>query len=172
MKKYIIAVLILFIPCVTYALTMCARDDSLVVALNGDVNGSSSTYNASEFTWRADYNYGTILGEATCLSEAEGGKPSNATDNSGVMTNVDGEMLSHDIPKGYKGTSPANTENPELSTERRYCWCRMTHPAISRWVFRYSNNAAHCSDNCALSCAANAFSNVGLRSAMFNSIGK
>ena len=171
MKKYILATLILFIPCVTYALTMCARDDSLVISLVGGINGISgtNTHNAAEFVWRVDYNYGTILGEATCLSNAEGGQPSGGA---GVMTNVDGEMLSHDIPKGYKGTSPANAENPELNTERGHCWCRMTHPASSRWVFQYSNNAPYCSATCAYNCALNAFSDVGWRSALFRAVGK
>ena len=174
MKKYILAILILFIPCVTYALTMCARDDSLVISLVGGINGITGTntadkYNAAEFVWRVDYNYGTILGEATCLSNAEGGQPSGAA---GVMTNVDGEMLSHDIPKGYKGTSPANADNPELSTERGHCWCRMTHPASSRWVFRRSDIAANCSVYCASYCAGDAFGNVGWRSALFRAVGK
>ena len=170
MKKYILATLILFIPCVTYALTMCARDNSLVVALNSGIAGDNTqTFKRDEFTWRVNFEYGTILGEATCLSEAEGGKPSGSA---GVMTNVDGEMLSHDIPKGYKGTSPANADNPELSTERGHCWCRMTHPASSRWVFQSPTNAAGCSLNCANYCATYASNYASWRSAMFNSIGK
>ena len=174
MKKYIVAIMILFIPCVTYALTMCARDDSLVISLVGGTNGinGSNKHNASEFTWRVDYNYGTILGEATCLSAAEGGQPSNANINSGVMTNVDGEKLPHSIPKALRGTSEANAENPELSTERGYCWCRMAHPASSRWVFLYSASAADCTSYCANYCASGAYSNVAWRSALFRAVGE
>ena len=174
MKKYIVAIMILFIPCVTYALTMCARDDSLVISLVGGTNGinGSNKYNASEFTWRVDYNYGTILGEATCLSAAEGGQPSNAGDGSGVMTNVDGEKLPHSIPKALRGRSEANAENPDLSTERTYCWCRMAHPASSRWVFQFSYSAAYCTSACANYCANNANGNVAWRSALFRAVGE
>ena len=171
MKKYIVAIMILFIPCVTYALTMCARDDSLVISLVGGTNGinGSNKYNASEFTWRVDYNYGTILGEATCLSAAEGGQPSGGA---GVMTNVDGEKLPHSIPKALRGTSKPNAENPDLSTERAHCWCRMAHPASSRWVFRSSPSAAYCTSNCAGDCAGYANSNVAWRSALFRAVGE
>ncbi|MDW2994648.1 MAG: hypothetical protein R8N24_01300 [Alphaproteobacteria bacterium] len=177
MKKYIVAIMILFIPCVTYALTMCARDNSLVVALNGGIPGDNTqTFNRDEFTWRVNFEYGTILGEATCLSEAEGGKPMLGTGNAGYhpYINTNNQMLSQDIPKGYRGTSPVNTENPELGTQRIYCWCRMTHPAMSRWVF--NRETAYCATSCTDYCANYVNTSNGIdqyqRIIMFKTIGR
>lgn len=170
MKKYIIAVLILFIPCVTYALTMCARDDSLVVALNSGINGDGTpTYNRNEFTWRVNFTYGTILGEATCLSAAEGG----VAPEMGSIVNSNGDMIPQSVPKGRSGQSDPNPDNPDLDRKRVYCWCRMTHPAMSRWVFREDRGdmcAYTCAEYCSTANGVNMTSH--LRKAMFNSIGK
>ena len=149
MKKYIIAVLILFIPCVTYALTMCARDNGLVISLNANISGNSAGVNNSEFTWAVKYDYGTVLGEGTCLS---GNEAEQSLDN---------------IQKGLHGYD--NT-----STARTLCYCRLTHPALSRWKYstRFTS-LSDCRGNCASYCARNASAgDTSLRVAMFNSIGK
>lgn len=105
MKRLIVAVLLL-LPCVAWAVTMCARDDSLVISLVPGIGGSDSTYNAAEYTWHANFSYGTILGEATCLSAAEGGEGSKQF----AFTNTSGEMLSYDVPKGLHGTDDNGNE--------------------------------------------------------------
>ena len=56
--------------------------------------------------------------------------------------------------------------------DRGYCWCRMTHPASSRWVFNNSNSASNCASNCANNCGNNAQNNAALRSGLFGSVGK
>lgn len=149
MKKYIIAVLLLFIPCVTYALTMCARDNSLIVALNPNITGISAGYNNSEFTWAVKYDYGTLLGEGTCLSVNE------------VERSLD------NIEKGLHGYD--NT-----STERTECYCRLKHPALSRWTpSTHFTNLYDCKNNCALYCTRTASQgDNSVRRAMFNSIGR
>ena len=150
MKKYLIAVLLLFIPCVTYALTMCARDNSLVVALNPSVvGGATSAINRNEYIWRVNFTYGTIIGEATCLSETE-------------KENV---SLS-DYPKGLHGKD-------ERSENRLYCYCRMTHPALSAWVHVISYSSAEECINCTGFCAQTAAgSRISINTRLFNSIGK
>ena len=102
---------------------MCVRDSSLVVSLDQSIGGSNYSHNASEMLWWTEFSYGRIYGEATCLSEAEGGKPSGSM---GVITNADGNMLSQDVPAGLKNKD-------DDGNDRGYCWCRMTHPASSRW---------------------------------------
>ncbi|MDW2994727.1 MAG: hypothetical protein R8N24_01720 [Alphaproteobacteria bacterium] len=127
MKKYILAFLILFIPCVTHAITMCARNDTLVGSLipGNRNNNPTSAYSPTEPLWRATYPWGTVFGEATYLSAAEGGEPSGTSYS---LTNTDGKMIPMDTLAGQVGDD-ANG-NP-----REYCWCRMTHPVRSRWVF-------------------------------------
>lgn len=127
MKKYIIAMLLLFIPCVTYALTMCARDNSLVISL---VSGIVKDYswNQGEFTWRMNFDYGTLLGEATCLSDAEV------------------EKISSDTPTALYGLDPDG--NP-----RGNCYCRLAHPALSAWQLVIGNQSSeYCRLNCSRNC--------------------
>jgi hypothetical protein len=150
---------------------MCARDNSLVVALNSSISGdNTASYNINEFTWRVNFEYGTILGESTCLSAAEGG---DGTGGSGSIINSNGDMIPQSVPKGRSGQSDPNPDNPDLDRNRVYCWCRMTHPAMSRWVFR-EHRGTMCAHTCAEYCSvASGVNNVSnLRKAMFNSIGK
>ena len=144
MKKVLIVGLMLLMPCVGGALTMCVRDDSLVVSLDQSIGGSGNGHNAAEMLWWTDFSYGRIYGEATCLSEAEGGKPSGSQ---GVITNSNGEKLSQDIPAGLKNKDADGND-------RGYCWCRMTHPASSRWVFSNSYSASNCASTCADLCGS------------------
>ena len=162
MKKILFVLLMMIIPCVGGALTMCVRDSSLVVSLDQSIGGSTSGHNAAEMLWWAEFSYGRIYGEATCLSEAEGGKPSGSM---GVITNVDGVKLSQDLPAGLKNKDADGND-------RGYCWCRMMHPAYSRWVFYYSSSASNCASYCASSCGRSAQNHAALRSGLFGSVGK
>lgn len=159
MKKYIIAVLILFIPCVTYALTMCARDNSLVVALNSGIAGDSTAADVNDWTWRTDFSYGALVGEATCLNPTNG-HPQNDT-ITGLTVRNDGTNVPNDFPKGMQGT------------QNFFCWCRITHPINTIWVYsnRFANGAA-CTNDCTTYCANTVQGNLSMRKAMFNSIGR
>ena len=142
MKKYILVFLILFTPCVTHAITMCARNDTLVGSLtswnNKDVGENFSN---TEPYWRIVTPFGTVFGEATKLSAAEGGTPATSTLAPFTITNTDGKMIPMDTQAGLVGDD-ANG-NP-----REYCWCRMTHPMISRWVNSRTTMYATCQQNC------------------------
>ena len=162
MQKVLIVGLMLLMPCVGGALTMCVRDSSLVVSLDQSIGGTTNGNNASEMLWWTEFSYGRIYGEATCLSEAEGGKPSGSM---GVITNSNGEMLSQDIPAGLKNKDADGND-------RGYCWCRMTHPASSRWVFNNSHSASRCASLCANNCGRYAQSSAALRGGLFGSVGK
>lgn len=148
MKKYILVFLIIFTPCVTHAITMCARNDTLVGSLLTTSSVVSAGISATEPLWRIVFPWGTIFGEATLLSEAEGGKP-------GVLfgiTNVDGNMIPMDTPAGLVGDD-ANG-NP-----REYCWCRMTHPMISRWMSVNYKTGDDCKGKCLYDIRYNSYNN-------------
>lgn len=150
MKKYFIAVLLLFIPCVTYALTMCARDNSLVISLDSGVVGANKTgANNPEYLWSVGFSYGTLVGEATCLSANEA------------------ERDLKDIPKGLHGKD-------DTSTDRLSCYCRMTHPALSGWAYTAKfTNTYDCHNTCAAYCARNINAgDTSTRKRLFNTIGK
>ncbi len=162
MKKLSVIIMMILIPCVGGALTMCVRDSSLVVSLDQSINGPKTGQNAAEMLWWTEFSYGRIYGEATCLSEAEGGKASSL----GATTNSNGEKLSQDIPAGLKNTDADGNE-------RRYCWCRMTHPASSLWVFSDDRvSAAACASSCVARCGLRSQSDAPLRGGLFGSVGK
>ncbi len=163
MKKVLIVGLMLLMPCVGGALTMCVRDSSLVVSLDQSIGGTTNGNNASEMLWWTEFSYGRIYGEATCLSEAEGGKPSGGQ---GVYTNDKGQMLPQD--EALAGRTGQDADG----NDRGYCWCKMTHPASSRWVFAYSGSASYCASNCANYCGLYAQGRAALRGGLFGSVGK
>ena len=163
MKQILITMICVLAPCVGGALTMCVRDSSLVVSLDQSIGGSNYSHNASEMLWWTEFSYGRIYGEATCLSEAEGGKPSGSM---GSYTNSDGKMLPQDEAlAGRTGKDPDGND-------RGYCWCKMTHPASSRWVFHRSASASNCASSCANYCGDYAQNYAALRSGLFGSVGK
>ena len=163
MKKVLIVGLMLLMPCVGGALTMCVRDSSLVVSLDQSIGGSTNGNNASEMLWWTEFSYGRIYGVSTCLSAAEGGKPSGGQ---GSYKNDKGQMLPQD--EALAGRTGQDADG----NDRGYCWCKMTHPASSRWVFAYSNSASLCASDCAAYCGDFAQRNAALRSGLFGSVGK
>mgnify|MGYP003310703956 CR=1 FL=1 len=114
------------------------------------------SYNFAEYTWRGTFDSGTILGEATCLGQAEGGWPNVL--NPGSVVNNNGNRLDSSIPKGFgKG---------------QFCWCRMTHPGFSSWVYASNHNAAGaCVAECAKSCTSVLTDDRFIKSLFYN-IGK
>ena len=162
MKKILIIYLVLLIPCVGDALTMCLRDNSLVVSLDKSISGTGNGYSAAEMLWWTEFSYGNIYGEATCLSEAEGGK---TTGGMGAITNTKDTMIPQSISGGLSGQD-AN------GNDRIYCWCRMTHPAKSRWVYSISYSASACATDCSYYCANRARFSSALRGGLFGSVGK
>ena len=158
---YLLVGVLLSLPSV--ATEMCARNDTIVIPLDSNVGGSSAGYSAAEATWWAIFNYGRIYGVSTCLSAAEGGKPSGSM---GVITNDKGQMLPDD--EALAGRTGKDADG----NARGYCWCKMTHPASSRWVFVHSGSASFCASYCTNYCGNYASNGADLRSALFRSVGK
>ena len=148
MKKYIIAVFVFFVPCITHAITMCARNNSLVGSLNPKTGGNQAS-SATESLWRITCNYGTIFGESTCLSEMEGGNNESAPNS----------ML-----KGLVGEDESG--NPRI-----YCHCRMTHPLASCWIKTNTyGDYTSCAVGCAGICAHGAAYYETVRLRLFRSV--
>lgn len=128
MKK-ILVMLMVFLPLSVGAMTMCTRDRSLVISLDPSIGGTTSGYNNSEWVWWTDFSYGRVYGDATCLSAAEG---LGRTSGMGAYYGVE------DYAKTTITAEPALSGLDADGNERKYCWCKMTHPASSRWVFNYA----------------------------------
>ncbi len=137
------------VPMVAHATTMCATDDTIAVVLDPMINGSSNSYNADLFEWNTTFSYGTVFGIATCV------------DTAGSSNQVVAELKSSD------GTVATGGER-----SGRYCWCQMTHPARSRWVFQDAyGSVGGCGSGCASLCGKGVRDNSGFRSAVFGSLG-
>ena len=162
MKRLILLFFILA-PMWANAQTMCVRDKSLVISLDNSVAGTGYGGNASEMIWWTDFSYGRIYGEATCLSAVEG---LGRTTGQGAYYGTD-DYASTPITAeaGLSGTD-AN------GNERKYCWCRATHPVSSRWVL-HSNRptAPECASWCTSQCANSVQNSAALRGGVFGSVG-
>ena len=161
MKKIAIVLCMCFVMPV-FGTEMCARNDTVVVPLDSAPNGTAYGHSATEHIWWTDFSYGRIYGLGTCLSAAEGGKP---TGSMGSIINAAGEMLPPEDSLGGRTGQDAD------GNDRIYCWCKMTHPASSRWVFRASLSVSDCASLCADRCGY-AQHYAALRSGLFGSVGK
>ena len=163
MKKviYLLVGVLLSLPSV--ATEMCARNDTIVIPLDSNINGTVIGYDVAEATWWAVFSYGRIYGVSTCLSAAEGGKPSGGQ---GSYTNDKGQMLPDDDALAGRTGQDAD------GNDRGYCWCKMTHPMSSRWVLSYARSASACASNCAYDCGNAAQRYAALRGGLFGSVGK
>ena len=153
MKK-IISILMMMITIPSFATTMCAVNDSVAVVLDPSVGGTAGgAFNSATSTWSATFPYGMIYGVSACLNVGQGKS------------------------QGYYESQLTDTNNGEtnlvVGTEKygRYCWCKMTHPVASLWVFNYdSGSAASCASNCAAICGDYARRREALRVGLFGSI--
>ena len=126
-----------------FATPVCAKDSIVTVVLDPSIGGSGNAYNNEAGVWKTKFSYGTVTGISTCQSV----KGSSTGDYSiGIMAN--------------------GGEN-----NGQYCWCKMTHPMASRWVFRGdAKTAADCRSNCTYHCAFYTKTEEVLRNGLFGSV--
>ena len=164
MKKFLL-LCCLFVPFCASATDMCARDDVMIMVFDPNVSGTGNS-NALDWTWHTNFAYGRVAGDATCLSKDEG---LGRTSGQGEYYGVDDYANSFiDAVTGLHGLD--NNGNARL-----YCWCRMTHPVLSKWVYNMSYSTADkCKSDCVNHCGKNVPSfgaTYSLRVGAFNSIG-
>ena len=151
MKK-IFALIMIITALPTFAATMCVKDDVVSIVLDPGIGSSTTaTYSGSGVTtqWTTSFSYGTIRGIAACLSsnygQSMGGYVQQLSDNGERV--VGGE------------------------TNGLHCWCKMTHPAVSLWVFYDSySSAGECARYCAYNCGNIARNYSALRGGLFGSV--
>lgn len=147
MKK-IFCLLMFVLPLPVCAATTCIHNNTAVFTLKKSVNGISSSYDADAHTWTVVFDYDLIqnvsgrrqmTGRSTCNEIGTNSSGSNA-----VAGNANVYLRSGDTDVG------------------RQCWCAMTAPLSSWWVFykTYDSDSA-CATGCARDCAAAVKSNTG-----------
>ena len=148
MKRIIIFTMMIMFAVPAVAVSVCAKDSVVTVVLDPSINGSSNTYNNSTGTWKTVFSYGNVSGISTCVSTA---------------------------PTGSMGSTKTTDGTPLVATggetAGQYCWCKMTHPMSSLWVFHNDyGSAANCASHCTLYCGIHARNNAALRSGLFGSV--
>ena len=126
------------------------------------------TFSAHANAMCSDTDYVTIV-----LDPYINGK--NYTHNAAAMTwttifpygNVSGVAVCNDTG----GTYGVSSNNEQYETGGVKCWCKMTHPAVSRWVFHTSYSSAfECTSRCSLDCSARVCYDSVFRSGVFGSV--
>ncbi len=133
----------------SHATTMCVNNDVVSVVLDPSIAGTNYSYNTAQSAWWTWFPYGTIRGISACLSsnydQSRGGAVAQLTDNGARV--VGGE------------------------TNGLYCWCKMTHPAASLWVFAYTiSSDSGCANYCAYFCGSGVRNDSGMRGGLFGSV--
>ena len=144
MKKHLILVGVITTVLTTtgaHAVTKC-------VALN-----SSTTCTSDPF----QYEYHTDWA-ATCTTN-------------GVSTPISGIGICSSTKGASQYATATELDTLSISDENLNCWCKMTSPAVSRWVFYGSTaSAGVCARRCAYVCAFDVRNTAAFRSALFGSL--
>ena len=149
MKK--VSLVLLALMCTpVMAEEICTSDDTTTIVLDPSINGTAYDSKADLYEWYAMFPYGTVYGIATCLN------------TSGTYAVANPNL------KNASGVEPVGGEE-----EGVYCWCKMTNPARSAWVYINSNSSlASCQSSCAAICGFGVRGSSTCRSGMFGAIGK
>ncbi|MBQ3039943.1 MAG: hypothetical protein IJD41_05300 [Alphaproteobacteria bacterium] len=72
----------------------------------------------------------------------------------------------------YATRTSLKTVDSNTNTNNKYCWCKMTYPALSQWVYvTYTDmTPARCPRNCSYVCEWAAQNSAAFLTALFNSL--
>lgn len=159
MKKILIIINIIMFIIPTYAVDMCASNNAVTVVLDPSSTANSEqrkTYQETN-TWVVTPSTGGIIsGTAACLTFVPDSQIySSGYAYSGILKDNDQEVVG-----GERNGS--------------YCWCKMTHPAVSAWVYFYgggcNNSFSTCLNGCVSRWQSNDQQYKQFRVAMYGSI--
>ena len=168
MKK-ILAILICTLTLRAQATEMCARDDTVVVPLDATIGTTvnQKAHSPVEWIWWADFDYGRVYGNATCLSMSEIRELENKPDL-GVYPN----SLTTGDDKLLGRYDWYNNDSSNVSNERKACYCKLSHPMDSLWTYYRAVNVSICKTGCSNECAMAVQADFGFRSRLYDSIGR
>ena len=165
LRRCLAVLLFAILPYNSFATTACVENDTVAVVLDPSnaSNDGDSSYDINNMTWRASYNGSTYYGGAACLSV------------SGTWWKTENNLIDN-------GQSVNGGE-----TNGIYCWCRITYPVVSGWIYNGNGapyiNGENCRTynsaswttgwgSCTQSCAGRfaAKSNFNMRANLFNSV--
>ena len=150
MKKFTLLFGALLAVSPAFSTTMCVQNDNMAVILDPSVPGTTNTYDNALGRWDTTMPYGHIIGISACI----------------------GTSGSYGVAKSQLKDS-ANNNVPVVGGEvtGARCWCKMTHPAVSLWVFYDSfSSPSGCASYCTNSCGYYVQRNSVFRAGLFGSV--
>ena len=157
MKKLLIVIVGLTMSAPIYAgTTMCAANDTVAVVLDPSIIATNSGSDATAGAWWAQFPFGRVSGTAAYINKtcSQGQIVPNLTD-------VDNNGNTKRVVGGEK--------------YGKVCWCKMTHPAVSKWVCNTTagsfggDSFGNCLSLCALF-LTNYYHSAALESGLFGSV--
>lgn len=147
--KYVLLAIMMIISAPVLAVSVCAKDSVVTVVLDPTIHGTSYTYNNSTGVWKTVFSYGNVSGISTCVPDVPSGSVGSITtkETGGYLDAVGG------------------------ATTGKYCWCKMTHPMSSLWVFYADRGTVdYCVATCTDYCGSRVRGDAVLRSGLFGSV--
>ena len=138
-KLFMIIMCLITMPALSESITMCVAQNSVNVILDPNVS-ASATGNNQNSTWSATLSYGGIIqGVRACINTGENNKK--------------GDTIAE-----LEETYPDGIVRPISGGEKygQYCWCKITHPVSSQWVFNFKFNSV---EDCSKYCSSYFFGN-------------
>ena len=109
-----------------------------------------------------------LTSSTTCTTSSDNGSNWSATCG-GIE--IQGVAFCGSQKGGSAGAKSETVTTSSTSDDNKNCWCKMVSPAVSSWVFNYSNaSAGLCAAYCAGYCANNARNASSFRSALFSGL--
>ena len=167
MRKILLIICAILTTTSVHATQMCARRDTTVIPLDAFVSADTRKSDGNEWMWWVSFDYGVVYGTATCLSVQD---LRDIEGNQGLTTYV-GSLSTDD--EGYTARSGYyNGDTTNTEYERKFCYCKLTHPMASMWHYAaYPYTAVSCLSNCVGYCSSNVQTNISWRTELFNVIG-
>ncbi len=132
----------IFVPAIVFGATMCAKNNTMVIALDSNVAPTRFSRDDENSKWTATFSYGIMKGISACTSFSGGSM---------------GQTTTNEIARGER--------NGQL-------WlCRLTHPVSSLWTLRNTHGSASlCALNCTTLCGDEVQDKPALRAGLFRSV--
>ena len=111
-----------------------------------------------------------LTSSTTCISSSGVVGRSNWSATCGGIE-IQGVAFCGSQKGGSYGAKSETVTTSSTSDDNKYCWCKMVSPAVSSWVFNYTNaSAGLCAAYCSGYCATGARNYSALRSALFSGL--
>ena len=136
------AVLVLYTFCAG-AMTMCVRNDKVVFGVSSQQAPTAVAYDNDTAEWSVYFDgVGVVSGVSSCAPWSFDG--TKCVEGARIFSSYSGCPYAKgaDVNKNYQGRKDGS-----------YCWCKITHPFESWWVYVHLYTG-DCASNCPTACAS------------------